>query len=136
VVLSDYTSVSNQYMVDVVEPGTMIPSDTDYTITIEANTRAIASMLYLSLILMGLFLVMMVYWRYYGKGEGSEEVVEGPSSRDGYQQGQWNPPPQVIRQPPPPPPTAPPPQPPTMPPQAPPGWQPRSQEAPVVEWDR
>jgi hypothetical protein len=115
VVLSDYTSVSNQYMVDVVEPGTMVPSDAEYTITIEASTRAIASMLYLSLILMGLFVIMTIYWRVFCKDEGSEEREVGPPQ--GYPQGQWGQPPLVVRQPPPqPPPMAPPPRPPNMPP--------------------
>jgi len=121
VVLSDFTSVSNQYMVDVVEPGTMIPSDADYTITIEASTRAIASLMYLSLILMGLFAIMMVYWRIFAKEKRSEVKEERPG---GYQQAQWAPPPYAPQQPPPPP----------MPPQGPYGRQPPDQEPPQVEW--
>jgi hypothetical protein len=111
VVLSDFTSVSNQYMVDVVEPGTSIPSDADYTIMIEAHTTAIASLLYMSLILMGLFAIMMVYWRVFSKEKKSEVNAERPSYTGGYQQGQWNPP------------------------QGPTGRQPQSQEMPVVEWE-
>lgn len=132
VFLSDFTSVSNQYMVDVVQPGTMIPSDADYTITIEASTRAIAVLMYLSLILMGLFAIMMVYWRIFAKEKRSEVKEERPSYAGG--QGQWNQPPPLHQPPPPPPPPGAPP-PPTMPPQGPPGRQPPYQEPPKVEWD-
>ena len=83
VVLSDFTSVSNQYKVDVVEPGTAIPSDAGYTIRIEAHTTAITSLFYLSLILMGLFIIMMVYWRLFTKEKGSEGKEERPSYAGG-----------------------------------------------------
>ena len=135
VVLSDFTSVSNWYMVDVVEPGTIIPSDADYTITIEAKTRALASLLYLSFILIVLFAIMMVYWRVFSKEKGSGVKAERSTFPGGYQQGQWNQPPPVPQQPPPPPPVAPPPSPPTIPPQGPTGRQPQTHETPVVEWE-
>ena len=136
VVLSDFTSVSNQYMVDVVVPGSSIPSNADYTITIEARTTATAFLLYLSLILLVLFAIMMVYRRVFIKEKRPEVKEERPSYTGGYQQGQWNPPSPVFQQPPLlPPPVAPPPPPPTMPPQGPTGRHPQSQETPIVEWE-
>ncbi len=116
VVLSDYTSVSNQYKVDVMEPGTTFPSDADYTITIEASTAAIASLMYLGLLLSGLFAVMMVYWRFFVREKGSQVKEQKSPQTGGYQTGQWFPPPPGPQQPPPPPPMRPPPQPPDMPP--------------------
>jgi flagellar basal body-associated protein FliL len=137
VVLSDFTSVSNQYMVDVVEPGTSIPSDVDYTISIEASTRAIAVLLYMSLMLMGLFAIMMIYWRVFGKEKKSEVKEDRPSYAGGYQQGQWSPPPPGQPQPfPPPPPAAPPPSPPTIPQHGQNGRQPQTQETPAVGWEQ
>lgn len=116
VVISDYTSVSNQYKVDVVEPGSTFPSDADYTITIEASTAAIASLLYLSLLLTALFAIMMVYWRFFMKEKKPTVKEERPAYAGGYQQGQWSPYPPVPQQPPPQPPMQPPPPPPPMPP--------------------
>ena len=93
VVLSDFTTVSNQYMVDVTEPGTSLPSDAEYTILIEAHTTAIASLFYLSLILMGLFAVMMVYWRVPPREKASQARPEGPAPPAmAYPQAQWDPP--------------------------------------------
>jgi len=135
VVLSDFTSVSNQYMVDVMEPGSTIPSAADYTITIEASTAAIASLLYLGLLLMALFAVMMVYHRFFLKERKPTVKEERPMYAGGYQQGQWRPYPPVPQHPPPPQPVQRPPPPPTMPPQGPTGQYPRSQETPVVEWE-
>lgn len=136
VVLNDFTSVSNQYMVYVVEPESSIPSDADYTIRIEADTTALAVLLYMSFILMGLFAIMMVYGRVSSKKERSEVKEERPTYAGGYQQGQWNRPPPGSQYPPPPPPVAyPPPPPPTMPPQGPVGPPPQTQETPRVEWE-
>ena len=86
VVLSDFTSVSNQYMVDVVVPDTSEPSDADYTIMIEADTTVTLFLFYMSLILMGLFAIMMVYWRVSSKEERSEVRDERPPYEGGYQE--------------------------------------------------
>jgi len=72
VVLSDFTSVSNQYMVDVVVPDTSEPSDVDYTIRIEADTSVNLFLFYMSLLLLGLFAIMMVYRHVSSKEERSE----------------------------------------------------------------
>ena len=120
VVLSDFTSVSNQYMVDVVEPDGSIPSDADYTIRIEAYTTANRFLFFMSLILLGLFAIMMVYRRVSSKEERPEVKDARPPSVGGYQED-WNRPPPVPMVPPPvqempAPYQPPPPQPPDLPP--------------------
>ncbi len=120
VVLSDFTSVSDQYMVDVVVPDTSIPSDADYTIRIEAYTTANRFLFFMSLILLGLFAIMMVYRRVSSKEERSEVKDARPPYVGGYQED-WNRPPPAPMAPPPVPEMQapyqpPPPQPPDLPP--------------------
>jgi hypothetical protein len=135
VVLSDFTSVSNQYMVHVVEPDSSTPSDADYRITIEGNTSVNMFLFIMSLLLLALFAIMMVYGRVSSKEERSDVRDERPSYPGGYPQGQWNPPPPAPHVPPAPPAQVPPPPPPTVPPQ---GWAgppPYIDETSSVEWE-
>jgi hypothetical protein len=147
VVLSDFTSVSGQYMVDVMEPSSSVPSDADYTIRIEASTSINTFLFTMSLLLLGLFVIMMVTGRVSSKEEAYKAKEERPQPHGGYPQGQWNspppanqpqyyPPPPVA--PPPPPQVAPPPPPQAAyppPPQAPTGPPYQTQETSSVEWE-
>jgi flagellar basal body-associated protein FliL len=100
VVLSDFTSVTNQYMVDVVEPDTQIPSDADYTIRIEGDTTANRFLFFMSLILLGLFAIMMVYRRVSLKEERSEVKDARPPYAGVYQEDRNRPPPAPMAPPP------------------------------------
>jgi len=155
VVLSDFTSVTNQYMVDVMEPSSSTPSDADYTIRIEGITSINTFLLTMSLLLLGLFVIMMVTGRVSSKEEAYKAQEERPQPHGSYPQGQWNsPPPANQPQYYPPPPVAPPPPPPVAPhpppqvvsppppqaaypppPQAPTGPPYQTQETSSVEWE-
>ena len=79
VVLSDYTSVSCQYLIRVMSPQSGQPSDAQYTITIEASTTN------LDLITMGVVLFMGVFFGLVILGQmGGRQPTLAEESRDVY----------------------------------------------------